>query len=341
MTEDNGKSGSWFPESLRRYIPLAVWVVVILVIIVIPLKIISYGYLPGDDALRHAAKAVSGRPWSDILVLGPGFRDQNFVWHFFLRQIFLWSHCDADKLAVLAVAGLFVLFGLSALPWLKRPETWLISLTLAAVATGLMPRLMLGRPFLLTISGLVTILCAWQFGGPSTPRWKTLALVTAVIAVCTLVHGVWYLWALPVAAFFLAGQIRWGITLVVGWVAGTFLGACITGHPVDSLCYAVEIARRTMGTYDNVQHAMSTELQSFSGDLYALLVVVGLLVFRHMSGLKIRSWRSSPVFWLVFLCWVLGFKAARFWIDWGWPALMVLTAGELHRSSKRGSPPTP
>ena len=113
--------------------PSAVWAIVILVILAIPLKIISDGYLPGDDALRHAAKAVSGKPWGDILVLGPAFRDQNFVWHFFLRQVFLWSHCDADKLVIFAVAGLFAVLGWSPLPWLKRPEAWLITLTIVDV----------------------------------------------------------------------------------------------------------------------------------------------------------------------------------------------------------------
>ena len=41
------------PEKFRRYVPLAVWLIVALVVLAIPLKIISYGFLPGDDALRH------------------------------------------------------------------------------------------------------------------------------------------------------------------------------------------------------------------------------------------------------------------------------------------------
>jgi len=315
-------------EALRRYVPPAVWAIVILVILIIPLKIISEGYLPEDDALRHAAKAVSGKSWGDILVLGPAFRDQNFVWHFFLRQIFLWSHCDTDKLVIFASAGLFALFGWSPLPWLKRPEAWLITLTIVTLTSGLMPRLMFGRPFLLTLSGLVIILSAWQFGDSSPPRWRTLAGVTAVIAVCTLVHGVWYLWALPVAAFFMAGQFRWGILLAVGWIAGSFLGATVTGHPIDSLCYAVEIARRTLGMHD-IQNTMTAELQSFSGGVYALLVVGALLVLRNLGGLNTRPWKSNPAFWLVCLGWLLGFKAMRFWNDWGWPALMVLITCDL------------
>ena len=226
------------------------------------------------------------------------------------------------------MAGLFILFGFSPLPWVKRPEAWLITLTLVTVAGGLLPRLMLGRPFLLTISGLVTILCAWQFREPSPPRWRTLAMVTAISAFCTLVHGVWYLWALPVAAFFLAGQFRWGILLATGWLAGSFLGACLTGHPFASLFYAAEIGRRSLGLH-LVQHTMATEFQPFAGDIFALLLVAGLLVLRCVEKRDPLSLKSSPVFWLAGLGWLLGFKAIRFWTDWGWPALMVLTVFEL------------
>ena len=63
------------------------WAIAILIILFIPLKIIEYGYLPGDDALRHAAKAVSGKPWPEILVLGPAF------------------HFDPELGLALAVAG--------------------------------------------------------------------------------------------------------------------------------------------------------------------------------------------------------------------------------------------
>ena len=95
MTDDNGNSNASPLDALRRYVPLAVWAMVILVILAIPLKIIGYGYLPADDALRHAAKAVSGKPWPEILVVGPAFQiDHNFGWHFLLRQIYLRSHCD-------------------------------------------------------------------------------------------------------------------------------------------------------------------------------------------------------------------------------------------------------
>ena len=59
-----------------RYVPLACWAAAILVLVIIPAKILSEGYLPGDDALRHAAKVVSGKPWSEILVMRGDFVDR-------------------------------------------------------------------------------------------------------------------------------------------------------------------------------------------------------------------------------------------------------------------------
>src|ERR1039458_7299681 len=155
MTEDNENSNSSPLDALRRYVPLAVWTIVILVILAIPLKIIGYGYLPPDDALRHAAKAVNGKPWPEILVMGPAFQiDHNFGWHFLLRQIYLRSKCDTESrgtegLALFSVVALFTLVGWSALPWLKRPEAWLIALTAAGLASDVPLRFLIGRPFIL------------------------------------------------------------------------------------------------------------------------------------------------------------------------------------------------
>ena len=51
MNEPNNRLTPAALEPLRRYVPLAVWVIVVLTLLLIPLKIIGYGYLPGDDAL--------------------------------------------------------------------------------------------------------------------------------------------------------------------------------------------------------------------------------------------------------------------------------------------------
>ena len=336
MTDDTGNSSSSPLDAVRRYVPLAVWVIVILVVLAIPLKIISYGYLPADDALRHAAKAVNGKPWPDILVLGPAFKiDTNYGWHLLLRQIFLRNKCDppdeardTEKLVLFSVVALFALVNWSVLPWLKRPEAWLIALTAAALTTDVPLRFLIGRPFILTIAGLLTILFAWQAHGSAPPKWWTVLWLAPLIAICSFVHGVWYLWMLLVAAFFLAGQFRWGLMLIAGWVAGAFLGASLTGHPFESICQALVMAHRAFGMHVT-QRTLVTEFQSSSGDVLALILLGGLLILRQLAGLKARPLTSNPAFWLACLAWALSFKAVRFTEDWGWPALMVLIACDL------------
>jgi hypothetical protein len=330
MTEDRADSSVSPLDALRRYVPLAVWAIVILVILAIPLKIIGYGYLPPDDALRHAAKAVSGKPWPEILVTGSSFQiDHNFGWHFLLRKIYLASHCDTEKLVLVELVGLFVLVGWSPLPWLKRPEAWLVALLAMALTTDLVTfRFVDGRPFVLTIAGLLTILFVWQAHGSSPPKWWMVLWLAPLIAACTFVHGVWYLWALPVVAFFFAGQFRWGLMLIAGWVAGVFLGATLTGHPFASMSQAVIMASRAFGLH-STQRTMVSEFQPSSGDIWAVAILGGLVVLRQLAGLKARPLASNPAFWLACIAWVLSFKATRFTEDWGLPALMVLITGDL------------
>ena len=185
-----------------------------------------------------------------------------------------------------------------------------------------------GRPFVLTIAGLMTILFVWQVHGSSPPKWWTVLWLTPLIAVCTFVHGVWYLWALPIAAFFLAGQFRWGLMLVAGWVAGAFLGASLTGHPFASMWQAIIMASRAFGMH-TTQRTMVAEFQPSPGEIWAVAILGSLVVLRQLAGLKARPMTSDPAFWLACLAWVLSFKAVRFTEDWGLPALMVLITCDL------------
>src|SRR5258705_8172559 len=114
MADDNDNSDSSGLEALRRYVPLAAWAVAVLTLLAIPLKIIGYGYLPGDDTLRHAAKAVSGKSWSEILVLNDAYQiDHEFGWNLLLEEIYLWKACGAESLAIFSVVTMFILAGWS------------------------------------------------------------------------------------------------------------------------------------------------------------------------------------------------------------------------------------
>ena len=316
-------------DALKRYIPLAVWAAVIFVILAIPLKIIGYGYLPGDDTLRHAAKAVSGKSWSDILVLNDAYKiDHEFGWNLLLEKIHAWKNCEAEALVIFSVVAMFVLAGWSVLPWLKRPEAWLATITIAMIISDLPGRFLLGRPYILTLSALMTFLLLWQRFGSAPPKIWMLLFSTALFALCTFVHGVWYLWALLLGSFLFAGQIRWAISLGVCWVVGVFVGSTLTGHPIDYPLQALKLAFLAVGTHATTR-TMATELQPFSGDFLAMILFGGLLVLRQLAKLNTAPLTKNPAFWLMCFGWVLGFKVGRFWEDWGWPALMVLVTMDL------------
>jgi hypothetical protein len=149
-----------------------------------------------------------------------------------------------------------------------------------------------------------------------------------LVALATWVHGAWYLLSLPVAAFFLARQWRKGFALLGCWLAGSVLGACLTGNPFKFLFQAVDILLSSLGS-DALQRTLVTEFRPSDGN-FGVLVVVGLfLLWRHSRN----EWNSqvvyNPIFILAALGWVLGLKVSRFWDDWGQPTLMLWIALEL------------
>ncbi len=314
------------PERFRRYVPLLALLLVVLVILAIPMQIISGGYLPADDALRHVAKAVSGKAWPDILVTGDTFKiDHNLGWHTILGTLHQSLGWTPEALIVFSVVALFFIVNGAMLTWLKRPEAWLVALLAAMIVSDLPQRFMLGRPFILTSTVLMTILFAAQ---KAQPNWKNFLLFTALITSCTFVHGVWYLWALPIAAFFFAGQFRWMLLLLGAWAIGVSCAGLLTGHPVDYVSQAFSMALNSVG-HHATNRTMVSELQPFGGDILAIIIVGALVSLRLYTKPTAPSLVKNPAFWLICGCWILGFRIGRFWEDWGWPALMVLIAAEV------------
>jgi hypothetical protein len=328
MTQETESS----TDSLRRYVPLLAWIIAISLIILIPFKIISLGYMPYDDALRHSAKAVSGKPWSEILVLGDNYKvDHNFGWEFFLRQVHLLMDVDADWLVVFSIVFLFLVISSSGFFWLQRPEAWIGSLLLVGLVAA-PQRMLYGRPYIVSMSVLISILLLWNKSGARQPGWRIMVAITAMVAVAVFLHGTWYLWALPVLAFVLAGQFRWGFVLAAGSAAGALTAAVLVGHPVVYLTEAVKIA------FSAVPGGFQVESRPAPLNLFVILLLVALVVVRILTRPESRRIWQSPAFWLVVLCLLLGLKVGRFWTDWGLPALLVLLATNLELLLQKGIP---
>jgi hypothetical protein len=317
-------------DAFTRYVPPVCWAIVLFVLLAIPFKIIGLGYLPSDDALRHAAKAVSGKPWQEILVLNPAAYhiDPNWGWHWFLRQIDLAFNWDAEALVVCTVIALFIITNWSIVACLKRPEAWLAAFVLVALISDMTSRFMMGRPFLLSVTALGIILLVWQRHQGAPPKWQYVFWMVPLLAIAVFLHGVWYMWALLIAAFFLAGQFRWSFLLGTSWVAGTFLGSALTGHPIASILQAIELAINALGMHEN-QLTLVGELKPSGGEILPIIFVGGLVVMRQLARLSAPPLARHPAFWLAVLGWLLGCQTYRFWEDWGAPALMILIATDL------------
>jgi len=321
---------------LKRYVPLLIWIVVVSTIIFIPLRIISYGFLPMDDALRHAAKTISGKSWQQILVMRDDFPiDPSPGWQKVLEWVHDLNGGDAESLVVFSVVALMLLVTLCGLPWFRRPEAWLAALFLAAVfIPACTTRFARGRPYLVTDAVLVTILFLWSNWEKDWPRRGAIIFTPLLVAASAWIHGSWYLLCLPGAAILLAGY--WRAALVYGacWLAGSVLGCGLTGHPFGFLFQSV---RHMFGVFGDfvVNRQLEPELHPGDGATAAVLAVAALLLWRAFAfGWNARVF-LNPIFMMMALAWVLGLKMQRFWWDFGTPAFIVWAALELQAHFER------
>jgi hypothetical protein len=314
-----------------RYVPLACWAAAILVLVIIPAKILSEGYLPGDDALRHAAKVVSGKPWSEILVMRGDFvLDAHPGWHAILGMIYHALNCNTETLVVVAVFGLMLLVSAAVLPWLRRPEAWLAALFVVVLTSQLfIRRLSLGRPFLFTMAVFLSLLVIWSRASVKPRLWE-IATTIGMIAASAWIHGTFYQLILPAAALVLAGRRPQAVSFGLCWGAGSLLGAALTGHPIGFLAQSVRWLMGVFGTHA-FGRELVTEFAPSDGDLLVVLAVVGMVLWRSRSP----GWRArelvEPVFMMALIGWVLGLANGRFWLDWGLPATLLWLALEFQK----------
>ena len=323
-TQESPRSG--LAGFLEGHGELLVWGVVLQCLILVPLLLLSQGYLPPDDCLRHAAKAVDGRAWSEILVLRPGIlSDPHVAWNGLLRGIHLLTGWGPDGLVALTVAGLFLLVMAAPLYWFKAPEAWLGSWVLLWVAGGSQIRPILGRPFLVPMAALLALMCLWTRGGPVTRRgW---ALSTALFGAGALLHGAWYLFALVPLAFLVAGRLRDGGVLSGCYALGCLLAALVSGHPVDFLAGQLIHMGHAVAPIANPLLAVP-ELGPSHGAGFVGVALLAVVLFQVRRGREARLLKD-PLFVLVLIGWLLGLFSKRFWIDWSYPCGALWLAFQL------------
>jgi hypothetical protein len=313
----------------ERYVPLAAWAAVILVLLFIALKIAAYGYLPGGDLRRHVAKAFTDKPYTDIVVMRPGYTvDNSPGWDWLLTALHRNAGWGKDALVGFSIVSLMLCFFYAPLPWLRRPEAWLLALlTLFLTRPSLLGnRLSQGRPLVLTEAVLIALLFAWARPNSHRPSWLKIVLTCIGFSLSVWIHGAWYLWVVPLAAFFLAGAWRSGLWLTACYAVGTLIGGVLSGHPIGLLTTALT---NVFSIFHEgpPQWMLVGELAPDRGDIavvaaLALIFLASRLLGRQKASPSSGIW-LRPVVALMALCWVLGFKVDRFWADWGIPAALV------------------
>ena len=311
-------------------VPRITRLLVLAAAILIPFRILGHGYLPGDDALRHAGKVVSGKDWPEILVMRADMPiDSHPGWHALLSVVHRLTGWGTHALVVFTVVGLFVLVSLPAIVLMRRPEAWAISLLgIAVTESRMFGRLLFGRPFLVTVAAYLTVLFLLPRLRSPRPPWGTMAAIVVVLALAVWMHPVWYLSLLPVLGCVVARWWRAALRLLGCFLAGVFVASCLTGHPIDFVAQTLQHGRLTVDL-EAPTETLSMELRPQSGSPVLLLALAALLGWRALRGRLSKADLDTPSFWLAAVGWVLGWVSLRFWSDWGIPALLVFTSVQI------------
>lgn len=314
--------------------------VVLACLALVPLRILSTGHLPEDDALRHAAEGASGRAWSDVLVLRPEMTmDSHPGWHALLGAAHRILGGGAPELVVVSVVLLLLLLLLPAVFLLRRPEAW--ALAVAAFAT-LEPRLFNrfadGRPFVLHAS-LLLVLCllVLRRAPDQAVRLRPLVLITFLLGLAVWMHPSWYLYLLPAGVCLAAGQRRLALLFGAVLASGLLLAGFFYGHPVEFLSQSVRHLLLTMGS-PAPPGTLSRELEPGDGSPLLLLGVVAIVLWQLARGRFEPGRLRGPVPLLALAGWLLGWLVIRFWSDWGAVALLAWMAVELQRALEEWIP---
>lgn len=324
---------------LADIVPLLVLCIVFSVIILIPFKVMGYGFLPLDDVLRHVAKAVSGREWNDILILRQGIiLDSHPGYHAVLSFVHYITKLSPDAMVSFSVIVLFIIFCFIPILLMDRPEAWLAALLIISLTNfSFIMRLFLGRPYILTMAVISAICLLWPRLREGKRLYGTSVLITALIALSAWFHCSWYLLAFPALCFLLAKEWRVAFIISACTVSGILLGAFLTGHPILFLEQNVMHAFLAFNKHA-LPRTLAIEFRPFTGDMLSIFIVLLMLLWRQARG----SWELkkiyNPVFILACVGWMLGFFVQRFWLDIGMPALLVWMAQELEDVFKKTLP---
>ena len=302
------------------------------IFLLVPLRIVSYGYLPPDDALRHSAHAVDGREWNEVILLNPEFRpemDGHPGWHRLLRFVHLETGWSPDQLVDFSIVLAFLTFTLGGLIAFGNPPAWFLACTLMSVIEpSLFHRFSLGRPIFFSMTALAVALFLWT--RPRPVRWWLEAMVAfSVFTIAIVMHpSVWYLWALAFPPLIVCRRWRSVLIAAVALAMSIAAASLFNGWyntvlvPLLNLKLAL-LQANTVGTN------LVGELQPTGGGYLSLVVVMFFLTVKFLRGANLRTEIFQVDFCLMLMAWMMGLYVMRFWLEWGLPAMAVWMSRQI------------
>ena len=316
------------PNSYRlRIINAAAIIAALFAAIAMPVSILRHGYLPDDDVFYHAANAVSGKQWNQIIVVRNDVElDPQIGWHTFLKAVREYASLNEVGLVKFCIVSLFALFCAAPLFLVRRPEAWLLALIAMSLCHDgdfyLFDRLMRGRPYIITTAVILVIGLVWPKLQDKKNASRVAGLLVLPIAIATYLHGSWYLFALPIACLFLSQQRQAGAMLLWTTLLGIAMGAVFTGHPVIFLGQTFRHIYRVFG-YTSLYRVLTPELRAGVINPLTLVTLFFMLSWRRFRQSRNPPISQDPVFVLMAVSMLLGCVVRRFWFDLGRPALLI------------------
>jgi hypothetical protein len=311
---------------------LAIYCSLTFLFLLIPLRISGFGNIPPDDCGRHVAFAVDHRAWGEVLVLNENILetvDSHPGWHAYLRTAHQWLGLDPEGLVVLSFTTTFAIFACTGLYASGRPVAWVTSLlAMVLLDGGMIFRVLLGRPFAISMAVLLGLLFLWQ-RKERLPKLAEYALTSVALGLAIVTHPSWYIWLIVPVAFVLAGRLEDGLRFGLCLLFGLLIATGLTGSYYNIVFYPLQHLFVSLGQDPIRRIQLVSEFQPGSGVTPVVMIVALVLGLRTVTG---RSWRDElrrPDFCLMVLGWLAGLYVLRFWADWGTVAFVAWLSTQL------------
>ncbi len=261
----------------ERFLRSGILLLCLAVFLLVPLRIIAYGYLPQDDALRHSAHAVDGRNWGEVILLNPEFRpemDSHPGWHRLLRFVHQSTGWSPSHLADFSVALAFLTFTLAGLIASGNPPAWFLACALMSVIEpALFQKLALGHPLFFSMTAVAILLFLWTRARP-VRWWLEAAVACSVLTINIVMHpSAWYLWAIAVPPLLACRRWRSLLIFAAALALASAAASLVNGGYNTLLVPLLQLKLALLDT-KTVGTNLAIELRPSGGPYLSLLVVM-------------------------------------------------------------------